>query len=146
MIARKPRKLVVHRRHPDIRYDVTIKVEHLLRDARHRAALADTGCLFVTTAVESFDDEVLRRLAKGHTAADFGRALGLLRQHGLAVHPTFIPFHPWTTPRDYGAFLERIADYDLVASVAPSTRPPPLGAGRVAPPRSTRDGRRARPV
>ena len=59
----------------------------------------------------------MRRLAKGHTAADFGRALGLLRQHGLAVHPTFIPFHPWTTPRDYGAFLERIADYDLIASV-----------------------------
>ena len=109
----------MHRRHPDVSYDATIKVEHLLRDARHLAALADTGCLFVTTAVESFDDEVLRRLAKGHTAADFGRALGLLRQHGLTVHPTFIPFHPWTTPRDYGAFLERIADYDLVASVAP---------------------------
>jgi hypothetical protein len=88
-------------------------------DARHLAALVDTGCLFVTTAVESFDDEVLRRLAKGHTAADFGRALGLLRRHGLAVHPTFIPFHPWTTPHDYGAFLERIADYDLVGSVAP---------------------------
>jgi len=95
------------------------QVEHLLRDARHLAALADTGCLFVTTAVEPFDDEVLRRLAKGHTTADFGRALGLLRQHGLAVHPTFIPFHPWTTPRDYAAFLERIAAYDLVASVAP---------------------------
>ena len=98
---------------------MTIKVEHLLRDACHLAALADTGCLLVTTAVESFDDEVLRRLAKGHTAADFARALGLLRQHGLAVHPTFIPFHPWTTPRDYGAFLERIAAYDLIASVAP---------------------------
>jgi Radical SAM superfamily len=109
----------LHRRQPDVSYDVTIKVEHLLRDARHLAALADTGCLFVTTAVESFDDEVLRRLAKGHTAADFGRALGLLRRHGLAVHPTFIPFHPWTTARDYGAFLERIADYDLVGSVAP---------------------------
>jgi len=29
-----------------------------------------TGCLFVTTAVDSFDNEVLCRLAKGHTAAD----------------------------------------------------------------------------
>jgi len=87
----------MHRRHPDVSYDVTIKVEHLLRNARHLAALTDIGCLFLTTAVESFDNEVLRRLAKGHTAADFGRALGLFRQHGLAVHPTFIPFHPWTT-------------------------------------------------
>jgi radical SAM superfamily enzyme YgiQ (UPF0313 family) len=52
----------MHRRHPDLTYDATIKVEHLLRDARHLAVLADTGCLLVTTAIESFDDEVLRRL------------------------------------------------------------------------------------
>jgi len=61
----------------------------------------------------------LARLAKGHTADDFGRALGLLRRHGLAVNPTFIPFHPWMTIHDYREFLERIAAYDLVASVAP---------------------------
>jgi radical SAM superfamily enzyme YgiQ (UPF0313 family) len=109
----------MHHRHPDVTYDVTIKVEHILHHARHLPVLADTGCVFVTTAVESFDDEVLARLAKGHTAGDFGRALGLLRRHGLAVNPTFIPFHPWMTIHDYRAFLDRIAAYDLVASVAP---------------------------
>jgi hypothetical protein len=109
----------MHRRHPDVSYDVTIKVEHLLRDGRYLAALADTGCLFVTTAVERSTTRCCAGWPKATPTADFGRALGLLRQHGLAVHPTFIPFHPWATPRDYGAFLERIAAYNLVASVAP---------------------------
>lgn len=109
----------MHARHPSVTYDATIKVEHLLRDARHLPALADTGCLFVTTAVESFDDAVLRRLAKGHTAADIGRAFELLRHHSLAVNPTFIPFHPWMTFADYRTFLREILNHGLVENVAP---------------------------
>jgi len=109
----------MHRRHPLLTYDTTIKVEHLLRHSRHVATLAATGCLLVTTAVESFDDDVLRLLAKGHTAADFDQALDLLRRHDLAVNPTFIPFHPWTTADRYAAFLERIAGSGLISSVAP---------------------------
>ena len=36
--------------------------------------LRDTGCLFVTSAVESLDDDVLARLEKGHTRRDVERA------------------------------------------------------------------------
>lgn len=109
----------IHRRHPALTYDVTVKVEHLLQHRRHIATLAATGCLFVTTAVESFDDAVLARLAKGHTESDFAEALALLRHHGLAVNPTFIPFHPWTTPAGYRAFLARLAADGLVDSISP---------------------------
>ena len=109
----------LHSRHPGVTYDVTIKVEHLLAHRHHLAGLARTGCLFVTTAVESFDDGVLARLDKGHTAADFAEALALLRRHALAVNPTFIPFHPWTTPARYRAFLDQVVSHGLVAAVAP---------------------------
>jgi radical SAM superfamily enzyme YgiQ (UPF0313 family) len=109
----------LHERHPDVTYDVTIKVEHLLAHCRYLPDLAGTGCLFVTTAVESFDDEVLIRLDKGHTAAEFAEALELLREHALTVNPTFIPFHPWTTPDGYRAFLREIVEHDLVGAVAP---------------------------
>ena len=61
----------LHREFPRLSYDVTIKVEHLLRHAEHVERLRDTGCLFVTSAVESLDDAVLARLDKGHTRADF---------------------------------------------------------------------------
>ena len=107
------------REFPGVSYDVTIKVEHLRRHADALTTLRDTGCAFVTTAVESFDDEVLRRLAKGHTAADIARAFELLRHHGLAVNPTFIPFHPWMTFRNYQTFLREILNHGLVENVAP---------------------------
>ena len=58
---------------------------------------AATGCAFVTSAVESIDDDVLARLEKGHTRADFVEAVGLCRDAGLTLVPTFVAFHPWTT-------------------------------------------------
>ena len=104
---------------PALTYDVTIKVEHLLKHTAHLPRLRDTGCLFVTTAVESVDDLVLSRLAKGHTAADFERALALCRDAGLTLSPTFMPFTPWTTPEGYGELLATLHRLELVESVAP---------------------------
>src|ERR1019366_184049 len=55
----------LHKEFPNLSYDVTIKIEHLLNHAEHLPLLRDTGCLFVTTAVESVDDAILERLDKG---------------------------------------------------------------------------------
>ena len=109
----------LHREHPRLSYDVTIKIEHLLKHRRHLAALARTGCLFVTSAVESLDDAVLARLQKGHTRADFVEAVKLCRESGLILNPTFIAFHPWLSLRGYLELLSTIADLELVDQVAP---------------------------
>jgi hypothetical protein len=69
--------------------------------------------------VESVDDGVLARLAKGHTRADFVKALALMRGHGLALIPTFVSFTPWTTREAYLDLLRTIRDLDLVENVAP---------------------------
>jgi len=50
---------------------VTIKVEHLLQNVELLQTLRQTGCLFIISAVESLDDDILRKLQKGHTRADF---------------------------------------------------------------------------
>ena len=100
-------------------YDVTIKVEHLLAHAELLPVLARTGCAFVTSAVESVDDAVLRRLEKGHTAPDFARVVALCRGAGLLLSPTFVAFTPWTTLRGYCALLHAIDRLDLVDQVAP---------------------------
>jgi hypothetical protein len=99
-------------------YDVTIKVEHLLRHRDLLPLLRDTGCLFVTSAVESFDDAVLARLEKGHTRADFLTALELVRAVGLTLAPTFIAFTPWTTRISYRDFLRTIHHLELVENTA----------------------------
>jgi hypothetical protein len=107
----------MHRRHPQLSYDVTVKVEHLLRDTGTVEALRDTGCAFVTSAVESFDDRVLALLQKGHTLEDTLRMAEMMRAVGLPLQPTFIPFHPWMTLDDYRAFLARLLALDWVEAV-----------------------------
>ena len=109
----------LHREFPHVSYDVTIKVEHPLKHAEHVAVLRDTGCAFVTTAVESLDDRVLAILDKGHTRADFVRLVSLFRHIGLALAPTFVAFTPWITLEGYADLLHAISDLGLVESVAP---------------------------
>ena len=63
----------VHERFPDVTFDCTVKVEHVLRHADLWPGFAASGCVFVVSAFESVDDAVLTRLDKGHTAADASR-------------------------------------------------------------------------
>jgi radical SAM superfamily enzyme YgiQ (UPF0313 family) len=109
----------MHREFPQLSYDVTIKIEHLLCHAESLRKLRDTGCLFVTSAVESIDDAVLVRLAKGHTRADFLAVVALFRDLGLILQPTFVPFTPWTSLGGYRELLALVADQDLIENVAP---------------------------
>jgi hypothetical protein len=109
----------LHREFPGVTYDVTIKVEHLLKHSDCLATLRDTGCLFVTSAVESVDDAVLERLAKNHTRADFLRVVAMFREMGLTLQPTFVPFTPWTTLEGYCDLLEVLREEELVENVAP---------------------------
>lgn len=109
----------LHREFPALTYDVIIKVEHLLAHRELLPMLQQTGCLFVTSAVESVDDEALAKLEKGHTRADFVTAATLCRQAGLTLVPTFVAFTPWTTIDSYVDLLGVVADLDLVSNVAP---------------------------
>jgi radical SAM superfamily enzyme YgiQ (UPF0313 family) len=109
----------LHDEHPQLTYDVTIKVEHLHRHARHLPALRDTGCLFVTSAVESVDDAILERFDKRHTREQFVAVVHAFREVGLELAPTFVTFTPWTTLDGYLELLETIRELDLVANVAP---------------------------
>jgi radical SAM superfamily enzyme YgiQ (UPF0313 family) len=109
----------LHREFPHLTYDVTIKIEHLLRYARHLSTLRDTGCILITSAVEAVQDPILARLAKGHTRQDFLEALALCRRVGLHLNPTFVAFMPWTTLDDYIELLTLLAEQGLIEHVAP---------------------------
>ena len=109
----------LHAEFPALTYDVTVKIEHLLKHHAQLATLARTGCLFITSAVESLDDRVLLKLEKGHTRAEFFRALDLCNEAGLMLQPTFIPFTPWTTRAGYFDLLDAIAGRNLISSVPP---------------------------
>ena len=110
---------VFHREFAGITYDVTIKIEHLRKHEKHLATLRDTGCLFVTSAVESVDDAVLLALDKGHTRVDFLRVVQSFRDMRMTMHPTFVPFTQWTTAETYIDLLRTIYDEGLTENVAP---------------------------
>jgi radical SAM superfamily enzyme YgiQ (UPF0313 family) len=109
----------VHAEIPEVTYDATIKIEHLLKHRDLLETLRETGCVLVTSAVESLDDAVLKKLQKNHTRAGFLEAVDLTRQIGLTLRPTFIAFTPWTTLESYRDLLRVLRDLDLVDHVAP---------------------------
>jgi len=109
----------LHHRFPDVTFDCTVKVEHILRHADAWAGLAEAGCLFVVSAFESVDEATLHLLDKGHSVPDMARSIGLLRDHGIEVRPTWLPFTPWTSLEHLRALLDFVAEHDLVGNVDP---------------------------
>jgi radical SAM superfamily enzyme YgiQ (UPF0313 family) len=104
---------------PHVTFDATIKIQHIIDHAELLPELRRSGCLFITSAVEAVDDDILRLLAKNHTSRDFDRAVALTREAGIALAPTFVAFTPWTTLEGYLALLERLLKLQLVESVPP---------------------------
>ena len=140
-----PSSRAFHAEFPEIIYDVTIKIEHLLHHATRCRVLRDTGCAFVTSAVESVDDDVLAKLEKGHTRADFERAVALCREAGLTLAPTFVAFTPWTTLEAYCSLLQahRSARTRRARRADPA-RDPPADYRRLAAARAAGDSRDGR--
>src|SRR5919206_504615 len=108
-----------YERWPDLTFDCTTKVEHVLEFAQLWPELAACGCLFVVTAVELLNDDILTRLDKGHTAADVADAIALLREHGIEPRPSLLPFTPWTTHDDVADVVRFVERHDLVGNVDP---------------------------
>ncbi len=109
----------MHREFPELSYDVTIKIEHLRKHDALLPALRDSGCLFVTSAVESVDDAVLEKFDKGHTRADFLAVVARFRELDMTLLPTFVPFTPWTTLDGYADLLDVLAQEGLTENVSP---------------------------
>lgn len=109
----------MRRRHPNLTFDITAKVEHLVEYSELLPQLKDLGCLFVTSAFESTNDQLLSRLGKGHSREDMERALSLTADSGLFVRPTWMAFTPWTSASDYLDLIEFVERQDLIDHVQP---------------------------
>ncbi len=104
---------------PTVTFDATVKISHILAHKDLMPRLSKYGCLFLTSAAESFDDTVLGLLDKGHTAQDIAWAVRITRASGIALTPTFVPFTPWTTLETYLELLTQVRDLALINSVTP---------------------------
>jgi radical SAM superfamily enzyme YgiQ (UPF0313 family) len=109
----------LHEEFPKLTFDITTKVENILRHRERIPELKSSGCVFVVSAVESLSDEVLTHLAKGHTRQDVFDAQRIVSGAGLALRPSLVPFTPWATLEDYGELLDWIERDALVNHVDP---------------------------
>ena len=106
-------------RHPELSFDFTAKIEHLIQHRDVVTELAALGCVFVLSAVESVDNRILRYLDKGHTRDDVVVALEITRAADVPFRPSLLPFTPWTTQSGYLELLEFVQDHDLVYQLDP---------------------------
>jgi len=109
----------LHEAHPGVTFDITTKVELILKHRERLAELAELGCVFIVSAVESLSERVLSELDKGHTRADVHEALRLTREAGIPLRPSLVAFTPWTTLEDYVELCDFIVDEGLEGNVDP---------------------------
>jgi radical SAM superfamily enzyme YgiQ (UPF0313 family) len=104
---------------PDVTFDFTARIEHLLQHRDLLPEFQQLGCVFVLTAVETISDHILRKLDKGHSKQDVVDALAALDAAGITMRPSLLPFTPWTTLEDFRDLLTFFAQYDLAGNVDP---------------------------
>lgn len=109
----------MHDTYPNLTFDFTTKVEHILKQGKHFPEFAELGCRFVISAVESLSESVLTILEKHHTRSDVEDAIDIVHSAGIALRPTWVPFTPWTTIEDYLEILEFVDTHGLVYHVDP---------------------------
>ena len=109
----------MHEASPNLTFDFTTKIEHILKHRKHFSEFAQLGCRFVISAVESLSETVLTILEKHHTRADVEAAIDIVHGAGIALRPTWVPFTPWTTLEDYLEMLAFVETHRLVYHVDP---------------------------
>ncbi len=109
----------LHAEFPELTFDFTAKIEHVLKHPEMFPELGASGCLFMVSAVESLSDRVLTILEKHHTRADVEKALKIVHDAGIALRPTWVAFTPWTTLDDYLEVLDFIEGNGLIDHVDP---------------------------
>jgi radical SAM superfamily enzyme YgiQ (UPF0313 family) len=109
----------MHQEFPDLTFDATIKIEHLLQHRHLLPEMRALGCIFIVSAVESLNDTVLKHLNKGHTASDVAEAFTLLEQVGIALRPSLLPFSPWETLETYLQLLHFLETGHYIEQIDP---------------------------
>lgn len=109
----------LHNEFPDVTFDATIKVEHLLKHSHLLPEMKANGCAFIVSAVESINDDVLLHLDKGHTAQDVADVFALTQEVDIPLRPSLLPFSPWETLESYISLLNFFEQRHLIEHLDP---------------------------
>lgn len=108
-----------HACYPDLTFDLTVKVEHIIAHSSIWPKLARHNVVFVVSAFETCNDRVLALLDKGHQTVDLTQAIGIMESAGIAVRPSWLPFSPWTELSDLDDIFRFISVHGLMGATDP---------------------------
>lgn len=109
----------LHSQFPDLTYDFTTRVDHILENKEAIKEMGQLGLAFITTALEFPKQEVLDQVFKEMNVPMIEEALAFLKEAGVKVNPTFITFNPWVSLEDMAELHDFIARNELEKIVDP---------------------------
>lgn len=109
----------LHSLFPDLTYDFTTRVDHILENKEAIKEMGQLGLAFITTALEFPKQEVLDQIFKEMDVPMIEEALAFLKEAGVKVNPTFITFNPWVNLEDMAELHDFIARNELDNIVDP---------------------------
>jgi radical SAM superfamily enzyme YgiQ (UPF0313 family) len=115
----------IHQRHPQLTFDFTTRVDHILENRDRLSELRDHGVRVITSALEFPKNEVLQQVRKEVDVDDLKESVRLVQEAGITLNPTFIMFNPWVTLEDFPKFHDFLVETkmeDLVDPVQFETR------------------------
>jgi hypothetical protein len=109
----------LHQEFPEVTFDATIKIEHLLKHRHLLAEMKEAGCVFIVSALESLNDTVLQHLQKGHSANEAMEAMHIVEAAGISLRPSLLPFTPWETLDSYIRLLDFFEENHFIEHLDP---------------------------
>lgn len=109
----------LHSLYPDLTYDFTTRVDHILENKDAITEMSHLGLAFITTALEFPKQTVLDQVFKEMDVPMIEAALAFMKEAGVKVNPTFITFNPWIGLEDMAELHDFIARNGLEDIVDP---------------------------
>ncbi len=109
----------IHERHPNLTFDMTTRVDHILENRDKLSMLYDQGIRVITSALEFPKNEVLQQVRKEVDVDDLKESVRLVQNSGIILNPTFIMFNPWVGLDDFPKFNDFLVETNMEDAVDP---------------------------
>jgi radical SAM superfamily enzyme YgiQ (UPF0313 family) len=110
------------RKYPHLSFDITARLDDILRYKTIVEEMKEQGCTEITTAVEFPKELVLEKFVKGITMEQTIEAIRFCKRIGMRLRPTFVTFSPWIEMEDLYKFEDFIRDEMLSDELEPLQR------------------------
>ena len=103
----------MHSRFPHLTFDFTSRADLIAADRSRLREFVECGAKWVTSAFEFPKKKILQVFNKGFGPEQLDATLGIAKDVGLVVNPTFVLFNPWVSADEIKGASRYIADREL---------------------------------